>query len=82
MVKNPPSNADSMLPLQGVWVQSLVEELRSHMAAGQLSLCTTTAELVCLRERACMPQTVEPMHSGAHAPQLQSPRALEPTGHN
>ena len=52
--------------MQGAQVQSLVGE---H-AMGQLSLCTTTTELVRLNKRACMLQTTEPMCSGPHQPQL------------
>jgi len=29
-----PSGKDSVLPMQGAWVRSLVEELRSHMSCG------------------------------------------------
>ena len=51
-------------------------------ATGQLSLCATTTELTCLNERACVLQTTEPTCSGTHAPQLESPCALEPACHN
>ena len=75
MVKNPPSNAEDMglIPGQGTKIPH---------AAEQLSPRITTTELVHLNERAPVPQTTEPTHSGTHAPQLQSPRALEAACHN
>ena len=45
------------LPMLGTQVWSLVGELRSYIAAGQLSLCATTTE---------------PTRSGTHVPQLES----------
>ena len=64
MVKNPPSNAGDvcLIPSQGTKIPH---------AEGQLSPCATTTELACLKERACMLQTTEPMCSGAHVPQLE-----------
>ena len=74
MVENPPSNAGDagLIPGQGTKIPH---------AAGQLSPRATTIELTHLNERAHMPQTTEPLHSGARAPQLQSPGTLEPA-HN
>ena len=51
------------LPIQGTRVRSLVRQLRSHMPQGNLSLHTASTEPVC---------------SGAHAPQLESPYAATP----
>ena len=64
MVKNPPCNAVDVgsIPGQGTKIPHAVE---------QLSPCTTTTELMHLNERAHMPQTTEPMHSGAPVPQLE-----------
>ena len=42
------------LPMQGMRVQSLVRELRSHHAAGQLSSRATTREPMCRNYRAHM----------------------------
>ena len=41
------------------------------LAAGQLSPHATTTELARLNERAHVPRTTEPTHSGARAPQLE-----------
>ena len=70
MVKNLPSNAGNIGSIPGRGTKIL------H-ATGQLSLHATTTELPRLSERACVPQTTEPTHSGAYAPQLerQSPHA-------
>ena len=64
MVKNAPSNAgdSGTIPAQGTEIPH---------ATGQLSPHATTTELVRLNERACMLQTIEPMHPGARAPQLE-----------
>ena len=64
VVKNPPSNAGNTgsIPGQGTKIPH---------AAGQLSPCATTTELVRLNERARVLQTTEPIHSGARAPQLE-----------
>ena len=64
MVKNPPSNAGDAgsIPGQGTKIPR---------AAGQLSPHTMTAELARLNERAHVPQTTEPTHSGTHEPQLE-----------
>ena len=65
VVKNPPSNAGdaSLIPGQGT---------RIPHAAGQLSPCTTTTELVHLNEGARVPQTTKPTCSvGSCAPQLE-----------
>ena len=51
-------------------------------ATGQLSPRNATTELLRLNERACVPQTTEPMGSGTRTPQLESPRALEPAQYN
>ena len=48
-------------------------------AAGQLSPCATTNDLVRLKQRACVPQTTEPMRPGACAPQLEK---RKPVRHN
>ena len=51
-------------------------ETKIPHAAGQLSPCATTTELVRLNQRACVPQTAEPTHSGTPVSQLErSPRA-------
>ena len=75
VVKNPPSNAGDVGSIPG-------RGTKIPHAVGQLSPRTKSTELARLNERACVPQTTEPMHSGAHAPQLQSPCALEPVYHN
>ena len=64
VVKNPPSNAGDLGSIPG-------RGTKIPHAAGQLSPCATTTELARLNERACVPQTTEPMGSGAHAPQLE-----------
>ena len=74
VVKNPPSNAVDMGSIPG-WGTKI-----PHVA-GQLSPHTTTTE------RARMPQTTEPMRSGAHVPQLEreNPHATtreKPARHN
>ena len=58
VVKNSPSNAEDAgsTPGRGTKIQHATE---------QLSPCTTTTELVHLNERACVPQTTEPMSPGA-----------------
>ena len=60
VVEHPPSNAGcaGLIPGQGTRI--------SH-ATGQLSPHATPTELVCLNKRARVPQTAEPMRSGAHA---------------
>ena len=63
VVENPPSNARDAGSIPG-------RGTKIPHATGQLSLRATTTELVRLNERACMPQTTGPMHSGAHVPQL------------
>ena len=80
MVKNLPSNAGDTGSIPG-WGNKIPR------AAGQLSLRTTTTELVRLKERACMQQTTEPACSGPHVPQLEgeNPHAAtreKPVGHN
>ena len=40
-------------------------------AVGQLSPHATIIELARLNQRACVPQTTQPTHSGARAPQLE-----------
>ena len=35
------------LPMQGMWIQSLVRELRSHTLRGQLNLCAASRESLC-----------------------------------
>ena len=64
MVKNPPSNAGDTGSIPG-------RGTKIPHAAGQLNLRATTAELEHLKERAHVPQTTEPMHPGARAPQLE-----------
>ena len=75
VVENPPSNAGDagLTPGRGNKIPH---------ATGQLSPRATTTELRCLNQKACVPQTTEPMHSGTCVPQLQSPNALEPACHN
>ena len=75
MVKNLPHNAGDVgsIPGQGIKIPH---------AAGQLSWRATTTELARLNWTACVLQTTEPTHSGTRAPQLQSPRTLEPVRHN
>ena len=75
VVKNPPSNAGNAgsIPGQGTKIPQATE---------QLSPCTRTTEFACLNQRACVPQTTDPTHSGTRVPQLQSPRTLEPACHN
>ena len=73
--------------MQGTRVQSLVRELRFPHATEQLSPRATTTEPAHLNERARVPQTTEPTHSGAHAPQLEreNPHATtreKPVRHN
>ena len=43
------------LPMQGMWVQSLVGELRSHIP-GATNLCAATAEPACCNNRVCAPK--------------------------
>ena len=64
MGKNPPYNAGDAgsTPGQGSKIPH---------AAGQLSPCATTIELVRLNQRACVPQTTEPTRSGTLTPQLE-----------
>ena len=64
MVKNPPSNAGDAGSVPG-------RGTKIPHATGQLSLCVPTTEVTCLNERACVPQTTEPMLPGARAPQLE-----------
>ena len=64
VVKNPPSNAGDMGSIPG-WGTKIPH------AVGQLSPRAATTELACLKERARMPQTTEPMCPGARAPQLE-----------
>ena len=71
VVKNLPSNAG-----EAAWIPGGGTKI-SH-AAGQLSLCATTPELLHLGQTAHMPPTTQPTCSGACMPQLQSPRALQP----
>ena len=80
VVKNPPSNAGDagLIPGRGTKIPH---------AAGQLSPRATTTELVRLNERARVLQTTDPMHSGAHVPQLEreNPHATtreKPVRHN
>ena len=75
VVKNLPSNAGDAGSMTGQVTEIL------H-AVGQLSPRATTTELAYLNERARVPQTAEPMHSGPRVPQLQSACALEPMCHN
>ena len=72
MLKNLPSNAGDMGSIP-------VQETKIPHAVGQLSLHATTTELMRLNERARVPQTTEPTHPGAHAPQLERKK---PTHHN
>ena len=64
MVKNPPSSAGDVGSIPG-W------GTRIPHAAGQLGPHATTAELACHNRRACVPQTTEPVCSGACVPQLE-----------
>ena len=64
MVKNPPSNAGNMGSIPG-------RGTKIPHTSGQLSPHTTTVELACLNERACVPQTTESTHTGACVPQLE-----------
>ena len=75
VVKNAPSIAGDVGSIPG-------RGTNNPHAAGQLSPCATSTELVRLNERVHMPQTTEPMRSGTRTPQLQSPRALEPMHQN
>ena len=61
MVKNLPSNAGDAGSISG-------QGTKIPQAAGQLSPCATTTEFARLNERACVPQTTEPMEP---APQLE-----------
>ena len=65
--------------MQGMRVWSLVGDLRSHCALGQLSPYATTTELARLNTRARMTQTIEPMCHEAHATQLEREK---PARHN
>ena len=60
VVKNPPSNAGDAGSIRG-------RGTRFPHAAGQLSPCATTTELVRLNSRAHVPQTTEPTCSGARS---------------
>ena len=64
MVKNPPCSAGDagLIPHGGTKITQ---------AAGQLTPHATTTELVCLNERAHVPQTTEPTCSGACTPWLE-----------
>ena len=55
--------------MQGTRVRSLGTKI-PH-AVGQLSPCARTTELAHLNQRARVPQTTEPMDSGASTPQLE-----------
>ena len=55
------------LPIQGIQVRPVVGELRFPRATEQLSLCTATTE---------------PVHSRAHTPQPENPRAATKTQHS
>ena len=69
VVKNPLSDTGDVGSIPG-WGTKIPH------AMGQISPRATTTEPVGLNERALAPQTTEPMHSGACAPQLErSPRA-------
>ena len=72
VVKHPLSNAGDMSLIPG-WGTKIPHATR------QLSPHTTTVELSHLNERACMPQTTEPMHSGACVPQREKEK---PAYHN
>ena len=61
-VKNLPSNAGDAGLNTG-------QGTKIPHAAGQLSLCSTTIELMRINERVRGPQTTEPMRPEAHAPQ-------------
>ena len=75
VVKNPLYNAGDggSIPGQGT---------KNPRATGQLSPRATTTELTGPNQRAYVPQTTEPMNSGAQMPQLQSPHSLDPARHN
>ena len=80
VVKNLPSNAGGACSIPG-------QGTKIPHAAEQLSPCATTTELLHLNERACIPQTTEPMLPGAHVPQLEreNPHATtreKPACHN
>ena len=80
MVKNPPSNTGDVCLIPG-WGTKIPD------ATGQLTPCATTTELTCLNGRACVPQTTEPMRSGACTPHLEreNPHATtreKPVRHN
>ena len=64
MVKNPPSNAGDAGSIPG-WGTKIPHD------AGQLSLHTTATEHAHLHERAHVPQTTEPVRSGARTPPLE-----------
>ena len=64
VVKNPPSHAGDAGLIPG-WGTKIPH------AVGQLSPRATTTELVCLNERARVPQTAEPTHPGARVLQLE-----------
>ena len=64
VVKNLPSNARSVGSIPG-------QATEIPHAVGQLSPRATTTEVMHLNERACMVQTTEPTHSGAHMPQIE-----------
>ena len=64
MVKNLPSSAGDASSISG-------RGTKIPHAVGQISPRATTTELAHLNERACMPQTTEPMCSGACTPQLE-----------
>ena len=72
VVKNLPYNAGDLGSILG-------RETKIPHAVGQLSPHATTTELVRLNERARMPQTSEPTHSGACVPQLERENSLATT---
>ena len=69
VIKNPPSNAGDAGSIPG-------RGTKIPHAAGQLSLRTTTTELVCLNEKARVPQT-----TGSTLPRPQLERE-KPACHN
>ena len=70
------------LPMQGDVGSIPGQGTKIPHAVGQISPRITTTELMHLNKRACVWQTTEPMCSGPHTPQLQSPGALKPSRHN
>ena len=73
VVKNPPCNA-------GTWVRSLVGELKSDVASGQLSRSSATTEPARSGVHRPQPERLCVATTAARTPQLENPRTTMATG--